>query len=350
MKEHGGYFGNDIDKVLDFSVNINSLGVPEKLINHIKSNLDNLVRYPEVDGISAKKSIANKLNISEEKIILGNGATELIYLFAKSIKFKNALIIQPTFTEYEQSLLLNEVNIFHLIVEEENAFKINIEKLTEEIETNNIDLLVFCNPNNPTGVFYDFEDLSILFDLIKEKNINLFIDESFIDFTDRESFIKYIDDYPLLLLRSMTKTYGIPGLRLGYAVGNTKIIKAMEKYKEPWTLNALALDAVDILLNDEEYYIKTKIINIENKSFLYNNLKTIKGIKSFHTEGNFILLKLENISGSRLKEKLLSYGIYIRTCTDFKGLNDSYIRIAIRNKEDNIKLINALIKIMEEYK
>lgn len=342
LNKHGGYFGDKKEKVMDFSVNINPLGVPPKLMEELAEELPKLISYPEIDGKTAKETLSKHLNISTDQIILGNGATELIYLFARAIEASRVLTIQPTFTEYVRAFQVAGSNIYHFYAYERESFRIDMTALLVNIEKVEPEVVVLCNPNNPTGVFHSPEELMPLLEFIKNKNIYLFIDESFIDFTDKTSLISYIEEYPIFILRSMTKTYGIPGLRLGYGLGNGDIISKLNSMKEPWTINSLALKAVDILLEDEDYKDRTQKWYEEEKSFLFNGLSSINNIEVFPSEGNFYLCKLKNTLGKDLKEALLKDGIYIRTCEDFRGLSDKFIRIAVRSREENEKLIKTL--------
>lgn len=346
MNEHGGYFGNKTDKIADFSVNINPLGVPSKLLEELTKELPNLIRYPEIDGKTAKETLSKHLNKEASQIILGNGATELIYLVARAIKANKVLIIQPTFTEYERAFKVTGSNIYHFCTYEKDRFYVDMLELLEAIESLNPQIVVLCNPNNPTGVFYEPNQLKPLLDTIRKRNSYLFVDESFIDFTEKISLDSYVEDYPIFILRSMTKTYGIPGLRLGYGIGSKELISKLSEIKEPWTINSLALKAVDILLNDKDYFNSTKTCCSKEKNFLLSKLSLIKNIKAFPSEGNFVLCKLQNYTGKELKEALLKDNIYIRTCTDFKGLNDEFIRLAVRSREENEKLIDSLTKKM----
>lgn len=348
MNKHGGYFGNKETNIIDFSVNINPLGVPSSLINKLEKELSNLITYPEIDGKTAKEILGKYLNKKTEQIIFGNGATELIYLFARAIKAPKTLILQPTFTEYERAFKLSGSNIYHFYTYEENNFYINMDELLKSIKEINPKVVVLCNPNNPTGVFFEPHELRPLLQAIKENNSYLFIDESFIDFTEKSSVINLIDEYPIFILRSMTKTYGIPGLRLGYGLGNTEIIQKLNDIKEPWTINSLALKAVETLIEDEDYYNQTKKWYKSEKEFLLKQLSLINDIKIFSSEGNFFLCKLKNTTGKDLKKNLLDRGIYIRTCADFEGLDDSFVRFAVRSRNENEKLIHSLIENFKE--
>ncbi|WP_425446709.1 threonine-phosphate decarboxylase CobD [Dethiothermospora halolimnae] len=348
MNKHGGYFGENRKDILDFSVNVNPLGASDKLYDHIKKNLKSIITYPEIDGESHKKMLSNHLNIKDNNIILGNGATELIYLFARATKPQRVLIIEPTFTEYKRGFRLAGSDIFSYISEEINDFKINKDTLLNKINKLKPDVVVLCNPNNPTGIFTNKNDIKPILNKINDINSYLFVDESFIDFVDKESYIELIDKNNLFILRSMTKFYAIPGLRLGYGLGGSKLINKLNENKEPWTLNSLALNSLEIILKDNEYMDKTLDWYNREKKFLWKELNNIKNIKVFYGEANFFLIKLKELEGQELKKLLIEEDIYIRTCEDFDGLDKSYIRTTIRSHNENVKLIETLKKILGE--
>lgn len=347
MNKHGGYYGDNYEQVIDFSVNINPLGVPEKLIEALKSELEKMKRYPEIDGASGKTILGQYLGINSENIILGNGATELLYLYARSLKPEKVLIVEPTFNEYRKAFKISGSKIYNYYTNVENGFQLQLEELILQIEDIKPNVLVICNPNNPTGLFTDKDKLIAVLNKLKETSSYLFIDESFIDFTDRDSLKSLINEYNIFILRSMTKIFAVPGLRIGYGIGKTDIISKLNQFKEPWTINSLALKGIPVLLEDREYIKKTKNWLKEEKQFLYNELKKVPHIKIIKSETNFFLLNLLKGNGNLLREFLLERKIYIRVCEDFQGLSDKYIRIAVRKRRENIKLITELKQYMK---
>lgn len=352
MIKHGGYDGEKQGQVIDFSVNINPLGLPEKLIERIRESFFNIVSYPEVNGSRARGVIARHLafdypELSKENIILGNGATELIYLFARALRPKKTLIIQPTFTEYERALRLLGSEIVYFQLSAANNFQIDEEKLLFKLKETKADLLVFCNPNNPTAVFTGYQRLEKVFAYLKKISANIFIDESFIDFTDQQSSASFLDKYPIFILKSMTKVYAIAGLRLGYALASSDLIARLNVFKEPWTVNSIALDIVEMLLKDKDYIARSKKYLRQEKAFMKAKLSTIKGLDVFDSSANFFLLSLKNQKASVLEEKLLMKDIYIRSCEDFPGLDDSYFRVAVKKHQENVHLIQSLKSIVK---
>lgn len=346
LNKHGGYFGERKDEVLDFSININPIGFPNDVFEVVTKNIKNIIRYPEINGISARKMLASHLSLIPEQIIMGNGASELIYLFARSIKPEKVLIVQPTFNEYERAFKLEGCKVEYFITDKNNDFKLNITELINTINMIKPNVVVLCNPNNPTGVYTDIKKINILLDKMKDLNGYLFVDESFIDFTIKKSSVSFVDEYPIFILRSMTKIYGIPGIRLGYGIGNIDIINKLNEYKEPWTLNSIALELVKTLLENKDFVNISNILVREEKSYLTKELKKIPSLDVVCGEGNFVLCRLKTGDAKMLKTKLLEKNIYIRTCEDFIGLDDTYFRVAIKLHEENEKLVNALKMII----
>lgn len=344
MIKHGGYFGKNREDIIDFSVNINPLGVPFLLKEKLKKSIKNLESYPEIDGKSGINILSNHLDINRDNIILGNGATELIYLFARTFKPKQVLIVEPTFTEYERAFALNGSQIHHFKTNKEESFKISIQDLVEKLDSINPDVLIVCNPNNPTGTFTQQEELKPLLDILKYTNTKLFIDESFIDFTEMESYISLINEHDIFLLRSMTKIYAIPGLRLGFGLANVETIKELNKHKEPWTINSLALDSIEVLLKDNYYRDQTNMWYTKEKERFKRALSEITSIKVYESEANFFLCRLKNSDANELRDYLIKKGINIRTCEDFYGLDESFIRLAVRTRDENKKLVTELIR------
>lgn len=340
MNKHGGYYGAKQD-VIDFSVNINPLGVSKKLEQTIVDGIKQIHKYPEIDGKSTIEYIANHYGLNNDELVLGNGAIDLIYLFARALKPKKVLVIQPTFNEYKRAFKLAGSKIYDYILNTDN-FEIDVKELINYMHELKPDVVVICNPNNPTGIYHDICKMNEILEAVKEINSILFVDESFIEFSNKESLIKYVSSYPLFILRSMTKFFAVPGLRLGFGVSNKNIIAKMNEYKEPWSVNYLSLISVPVLLENQGYINKTLDWYKAEKEYVYDNLKELEAIKVYKSSTNFHLCKVKESTAEVLKDKLLKKGIYIRTCEDFAGLDNTFFRLALKKHENNEKLICAL--------
>ena len=367
---HGGniykiFREKNIDKILDYSSNINPYGLPESLKKEIFEKLFVLERYPDPDYIELREKIAEKNNLNIENIIVGNGATEIIFLFMKILSPKKVLIVSPTFGEYERAIkastLANdslEINYFEL--KEAENFVLNIKNLETELE-NNYDLLILCNPNNPTGQFLKLKKLEEILKICEQKNTKLFVDEAFVEFVEdweNESIINSKENKEnLFVIRAFTKFFAIPGLRLGYGICfNNNLLKKMLEKKEPWSVNNIADLAGKTVLDDENYIQKTKEWIKDQKKYMYENLNKIEGLRAYKTEVNFILLKIEDnllekgLDVKNLRKKMLEKGILIRDASNFIYLNKHYFRLAIKDKLNNEKVIETLTSILKKYK
>ena len=336
--------------ILDYSSNINPLGVPQKFVDIAKESFDKLVSYPDPYYIDLRKKIAEFNSLDSSNIIVGNGATEILFLYLKALKPKKVLILAPCFAEYERALksVSAEINYFEL--KESDNFYPNIKSLKKEIETNNYDLLLFCNPNNPTGQFIKLEDIKEVVEVCENKNTKIFVDEAFIEFVEnwQEKTVSLFKNKNIFIMRAFTKFFAIPGLRLGYGIGfDEKILDNMWDEKEPWTLNTFANLAGLVMLDDKEYIKKSEKWILEEKEFMYKELSKFQYLKAYRTECNFILLKIQNISSASLRDKMIEKNILIRDASNFKFLDYHFVRLAIKDRESNIKVLEALADIME---
>lgn len=342
MNKHGGYLGEN-KKMLDFSVNINPLGIPAGIREKLIAGIDELVKYPEITGLSAIGKIADDLAVQPENIILGNGAIELIYLFARSMGPGKALIVQPTFNEYERALKLYGWDVVHHVLTEQDNFTINPEALTAVIKNEKPQAVFLCNPNNPTGRLYGSDFIrQMIAPSVPE--INWFLDESFIDFSDESGSLSLVKEAnrAVFILKSLTKFYALPGLRIGYGVGLAGIIKKMEGFKEPWTVNALALIAATGVYDEKDYAKQTKSYIQGEGQRVFNALSQIRTLKVYPSGADFHLCRLLKGTVAELQIALEKEGMSLRTCEDFIGLDDSYFRIAIKKEADNTKLLTFL--------
>lgn len=363
---HGGnvykiYREKGMKEILDYSSNINPYGLPEQFKEAIISNLSILEKYPDPDYIELREEIAKINKVELKNIIVGNGATEIIFLYMKVLKAKKILIVSPTFGEYERAMraTLDDIQVDYFKLEETDNFIPNIKKIKAELDKK-YDLLVMCNPNNPTGQFVSVKELEKILEKCTEVGTKLFVDEAFVEFVENwgeKSIIKTEKDKKnVFVLRAFTKFFAIPGLRLGYGIcfDDEFMTKMLEK-KEPWSVNNIAELAGKVLLKDKEYIEKTNKWIKEEKKYMYENLIKIEGIKSYKTEINFILVRindeyLEKINVQKLREKMLKKGILIRDASNFVYLDNKYFRLAIKDRKNNMIVLEVLKKIFENIK
>lgn len=341
VAEMAAYYGKKEEEIIDFSSNINPY-VSECLGQHLEELLKKAVSYPDIHYTGLRKEIATYLGCESEEVIPGNGATEIIYLLMKSLEGTLG-IFNPTFSEYERSAKLSGLQVEDLYLDQERGFSVNNESLKGKIE--HLDAVFICNPNNPTG---NVQNLKELLDLLTQENKLLIVDETFLEFIEDEvvySLVPYVKDYKnLIIIKAITKFYGLPGLRLGYGVSsNVELLEKMYSYKEPWTINTFAEGLTGAMLRDKAYRIRSKAYFKEEQVFMLEALQEIKSVKCYPASANFILLKWIDGDAKTLKERLfLKYNLLIRDASNFKGLDEHFIRVAIKTREENKRLIEAL--------
>ncbi|SNS76822.1 L-threonine O-3-phosphate decarboxylase [Anaerovirgula multivorans] len=342
----------NIDKrnLLDFSANINPLGVPETLATIIRNRIQDLQYYPDIDYHDLKSAISQYYSVEKGHVFLGNGAAQVIFDTIHTIEPKKTIILAPTFSEYERALKAIDSDVVKHSLREEDNFDLNVEELMKSID-DSVDLVVLCNPNNPTSRLIEIKELKQILAECKKHHAYLMIDEAFMDFVEEQQLYSMLRHYRneeyLIIVRAFTKFYGIPGLRLGFGLcWNDNLLKAIQEKMLPWSLNTFAGYFGEVLLSEEEYVEKTHQWLKKEKRRFIEELHKIEEIKAFTPSVNFILLKIEkyNLTVDVLKEKLLDKNILIRDCSNFTNLNKKFFRVAIKNPQDN----NALIKALRE--
>lgn len=354
MDLHGGniykYLRNGKKEILDYSSNINPLGVPQKFIELAKNNFDILTNYPDPYYIELREKIAEYNNLNIDNIIVGNGATEILFLYMKALNPKKVLLVAPCFAEYERALKSISAQVEYFKLKESENFYPNIENLEIEIENKNYDLVLLCNPNNPTGQFIKLKDIKKIIKTCENGNTKIFIDEAFIEFIEdwKEKTVSLLKNKNIFIMRAFTKFFAIPGLRLGYGIGfDEDILKKMWEEKEPWTVNTFANLAGLIMLDDKDYIERSEKWILKEKKFMYKKLSEFKSIKAYKTECNFILIKLFNINSTNLRDKMIEKNILIRDASNFKFLDDRFIRLAIKDRKSNLKVLKNLAEVLE---
>lgn len=335
-------------ELIDFSANINPLGFPDNLKDVVFDSINSIINYPDPDYITLRRQLSTVESIDQENIILTNGGIEAIHQSIEAITPEHSLVIAPTFVEYEKALKRFGSTIKYLLLKEENDFVLDFSELMA-IDYSAIDLVILCNPNNPTGQLIDKENLRHLISYLSKRAIKIIIDESFIDFLDKKksakALVKTYDN--LIIIRSLTKFYAIPGLRLGFLItSNLGVKKFINTYSESWRVNKIANDVGVKILENEMYIKNTKKFMAIEKNYLYKQLQTIRNLKVYPSEVNFIFFK--TTIDIELKEELLKHNMLIRHCNNYIGLNNRFYRVAVKSRKENNQLINQLKVIMED--
>lgn len=361
-------------KIVDFSISTNPLGVSNKIKTEIRKHLKYLDHYPDPDTKRLRKRLAQYHGIDPEMILCGNGSTELLYLMMRVLKPKSVLVPAPTYSGYERAFILmnqkSEIrnqklvtptlpspskgegeSIRYFFLNKENGFVINPDEFisslltpNSELGTTQCDMAFLCNPNNPTGRLLKKGDVLKIAEAAKELQWYLVVDEAFIDFCPQDSVINEVrNNLYLIVLRSFTNFYALAGLRLGYGVFPQALVERIREYKEPWTINSLAQRAAVIALKDKVYRKETFRLLKEEKQFLEKSFKKL-GLAFFPSDANFYLLKISN--ANKIYQQLKKKGILVRDCSDFRGLDNTYIRVSVKSHRENTLLIKELTMML----
>ena len=343
-------YGFSKENFMDFSSNINPLGSSKLAKQYIIDNIDMVSMYPDIEYTGLKKSISNYCNCLTKNILLGSGATELISSFIETINPKNALLLSPAYSEYEKELNKVNCNISKYFSLKENNFIIDVDKLINNINSNNYELIIICNPNNPTGFTFSKNDIE---KILKSTNAFVMVDETYIEFTDIDlySSTSLVDKYSnLFVIRGTSKFFSTPGIRLGYGLISNEFIKEkINSNLDLWNINIFASTMGEIMFSDKDFIENTTNIILNQRDYMSNQLKTLKELKVYNTQGNFILCEIisKDLTANQLREKLIPKKIIIRDCSSFEGLDEYFFRVCILKPEQNQLLINELNTIFK---
>ncbi len=344
--------GLKLEEILDFSSSVNPLGPSEKALEAAKGSFGQISSYPDSDSTALRKALAKHYGgINEDNVVIGNGSTELIYLFAEAFMQKGdvAVIPAPSFGEYESAVRRAGAKVKH--VKLSSDFHAEPGSFARAM-TGKVKMVFFCNPNNPTSILTPVEKLTEIVERALEKDILVFLDEDFLEFVDegeKFSLIGKIKEFPnLFVLRSFTKIFGLTGLRVGYGIGSEEITCILLNAKIPWNVNCLAQAAAVAALNDKKHLTKTLALIREEKAFLLRRLAQFKAFKIYPPDANFIFMDIRKsgYTSAQLKEKMLGDGVLIRDCRSFAGLDEYFIRIAVKTRRENETLLESLKKIV----
>jgi threonine-phosphate decarboxylase len=345
-RTHGGEVWSFNSKVIDFSSNINPFGPPKKVLQAVKNSLWKIKYYPDQTCKDLIKSLKEYTGIREENILVGNGSTEIIKIFCDAFlrKGKEVIIPLPTFSEYEANCLLRGARINYIYPTEN--LDIPHEKILEEIS--NAVAIFLCSPNNPTGKMMEEKKIEEIILSCLESNCLVLLDEAYIEFTNSRGFGKKVEEYEnLAVLRSLTKFFSIPGLRIGYCLASEKIMNILKSETIPWNVNVIAQEAGVACLKDKDFIENSRRKIAKERDFMKGELEKM-GLKVFDSDANFILINLreKGIKATDVKAALIKKRLLIRECSSFKGLDPYYIRISIRKRKENLILLREMKEVL----
>lgn len=340
---HGGQIydaaGNAGDW-LDFSANINPLGLSEKIFHTLTENLRGVVNYPDPNAAELKRAIFKRYAVPEKNLVLLNGAAEFFYLYLNATRPARVIIPVPSFAEYERAAYAAGCEVEYFFTHAEENFSLDVDALEKILSP--ADCVILARPNNPTGNLIAAEKILRLAQVA-----SVVVDESFIDFVDAPSIRKFAVG-KISVVQSLTKIFAIPGLRLGFAVVEENFARRLNLSKDVWNVNFLAQKAGTVALADEDFLRRTRAWLATEQKFFVERLNLLP-VKIFPPTANFVLVKVTTIAlAEKILRELRREKILLRSCANFVGLDGSYLRSAIRSREENLRLLDALKKILED--
>jgi threonine-phosphate decarboxylase len=333
-------WGISPDEVIDFSANINPVGPPREVIAAIRTGLKpaNVRAYP--DAHTFVRALANKHHLRPDQVIVGSGATSLMFAIVRAILPKRVLILEPAFGEYSRACAAVKAEVTSWLLTEGNGFTPALSNLVCAIKDHQFDLVILNSPHNPTGTLCARESLLSLADIAEAHKVAVMLDEAFVDYLPQASLVSLAaTKTQLVVLRSLTKFYAMPGLRVGYAVCGAKLAAKIRWQIDPWSISSVALEAGCAALDADEFDAESRAANVRARGDFADALSSI-GLRVFPSVTNFLLAKLPRGSGTKMARWLESERILIRQCDSFPGLGDAYIRLAVRSSRDNRRLVS----------
>ena len=338
----------------DFSASINPLGVPLAARRVLQTAIRKILHYPDPQGRALLEAIAKRHGISPDNVLLGNGTVELIYAIPSALNIRHGLIIGPTFSEYERVLTLAHARVTCVLARLEDHCRPPIPEALATVQQPPatgagkrplpIDAMFLCNPNSPTGQSVSRNSVYRILEEVKRHGGCLIVDETFVEFCEEKSVIRRaVSDDSLLVLRSFTKFYGIPGLRIGYAVGTEKRLQAIRNRLPPWSVNTLAQEAAWACLQDHRYRKRTLLFFQKERPVFRRALERIPGFRVYPSSANFFLVELPRpLTSHKVQAALMEHGFLVRDCSTYPGLDERMLRFAVRTSNENARLVKHL--------
>lgn len=349
---HGGDIYNESLKkdpvgILDYSVNINPLGVPAGIRKALQKAITDCVKYPDPFCRALRKKLGASLKISPAEIYCGNGAADVLFRLLAALRPKRTLILAPTFADYEKAAVVAGSKVDHFILEPERGFTVTSQIL--KAITKRTGMVILCNPNNPTGLLISKTLLLKVLERCKDFGTPLLVDECFLEFLpdwEEYSLLDVLDRYPnLIILKAFTKIYAIPGVRLGYCLtSDANLIERLYECGQDWNVSVLAQVAGVAALDEKEYLIASRALIAQERTYMIAQLRLI-GFTVWEGTANYLFLRSNR--GIDWKDALKKRGILIRDCSNYRGLGPGYFRVAVKTRRDNRKLIKYMKDIVK---
>ena len=337
------------DELLDFSTSVNALGPSSLVKQSLQSATDDLARYPDPHCRSVRDKLARRFDVSPDQVLVTAGATELLYLIPRVLRPRRVSLLAPCYPDYWLATAAVDAEIEGLMAPADNEFRHKVEHIRSRVEV--ADMVILGQPNNPTGTMMAREDILQL--AARAPHARFVVDETFVDFSpdpDGQSLLGVPLPPNVIVVRSATAFFALPGLRLGFAVADAELIDLLEREKKPWTMSTPALRAAEVLYDDEAYIARSRSLIAEQRAVLSQEFAALPGIDAVPSAANFHLLHIrkKGLSSRELQARMMRERVLIRDCRNFRGLDGRFVRAAIRTEPENRRFLAALHAAMTE--
>lgn len=342
------YYGIPKDSIISFGANVNPLGLSRKVKAALSRHLDIISTYPDREYTSLRCAIGEYCQVSPAHVMVGNGSTELISLLIEQRRPKKTLILGPTYSEYARELSFSDSTQDYYHLNPDTGFCLNISDFLERLEAG-YDLLIICNPNNPTSSVIGTSDMRSILSVCQKAGTFVMIDETYVEFApdissvSAMSLIEEFDNF--MVLRGVSKFFAAPGLRLGYGVTSShSFLARVKEHQIPWSLNSIAAFAGELMLQDTNYIEETRSLITAERTRMLEELHKISGITVYDAAANFILIRIRKpgMTAFDLFEACIKQGMMIRDCSSFQCLEGEYVRFCVMGREENSRLIEGI--------
>jgi threonine-phosphate decarboxylase len=351
LRQIASHFGIEVEQLTDFSANINPSGPPPSTLATIRQALEDpktLTTYPDLELAELKQKISACVGTTPKNIAVANGFAPLLDAALRSLEIKRCLLPVPSFSEYRRGLENAGVAVIPLNLSQSNGFEYDLDAIRKALLGQSCDAILLANPQNPSGVLCDVEKMQQLIEMAAQRSITVLLDEAFIDYCPTASLTPLANDRTnLIVFRSVTKFFAIPGLRVAYAVAESSRIQSINRYIAPWPIASIASVAVCASLKDKAFAEESRLANDRRRRWLTEHLPQLR-ILTYPSHANFLLLRFPaEVNVHDLWERMIiEEHIVLRSCANFEGLAAGHLRIAVRSEEENERLIRGLERVL----
>lgn len=348
--DHGGHLGRlasmsgrTVEDILDFSANINPLGLPDWFRSLVSRTLESVVHYPDPDCSQVVEAVASRYRADRDEVLVGNGSTELLYLIPRVTGSLRAVIPMPAYADYAKASRLAGLAVESIVLQEADGFALDLARLESSIQSG--DLVFVCRPNNPTGLVCDADQVRAL--AKRHPEAVFVVDEAFADFVDNFSSLTHERPSNMIVLLSLTKIFAIPGLRLGVALADASIAADVRRIQPTWSVNSIAQAVGAAAVKDLDYIGRSRDFVNARREALVSALRDVPDIAVYPGTANFLLIRIDRpgVGATSLAQRLLQDGIAIRICSNFEGLDERFFRVAVRTEDENERLVESLTRV-----